>query len=341
VDQSRIRAALAAIAEQLEEEPASPTVRVLWERWADVHRGLEAFDTDQGRARHVLAFFGDKPAGTLAIADIDGAKGYRAQRLTKIRGGGPLRPATRNREVDLLNRVLNFAVNEDLIPRNPLAHAKPEPEDNIQHSKIESEAKLQALRAEADRPLMDALMVCLFETGARRKEVHTLRWDQLEGEWAVFPRTKSREPRRVKLTPRAVEALRQLPRFDDCPWIFANPQTRRRYNSRHLDRLFARVVDAAGLDGVNGERVTPHKFRHGFAYRARRVLRLPQATVMRMQGHKTDSAHRRYGITDEEETDEAWSVVALSGASNKTVDRKPPQRVPLKAPADEELHHVS
>jgi integrase len=332
------RELLAALSRAIEaEEKPSPTFRVLWERWADVHRGrLQDFGTEEGRARHLLKFFGEKHVGGLTIFDIDGEKGYRAQRLTKMRGGGKLRPATRNREVDLLNRVLNFAVEESLITRNPVAHAPAEPEGNIQHSKIESEAKLLALLKAAPNALVEALILCWFETGARRMEIMAMRWDQFEGEWLIFPRTKNKEPRRVKLAPRALEAVQALRRYHGCPWVFANPDTLRPYSPRYLARLFERTVADSGLQGVNGETLTPHKFRHGMAYRLRRVFKTPQATAMKMLGQKTDAAYRRYGITDEEESEEAWNTVALGGPQ-KAVDRKPPQRVPLKLPNDADL----
>lgn len=333
--------ALEVLQRALKPKP-SPTVRVLWEKWADVHRRkLADFPTEEGRSRHLLAFFGAREAATLTIWDLDGEDGYRAKRKYKLRGGAPLRPATRNREVDLLQRILNFSVHEGLLTVNPIAHASDEPEDSVQHTKIESEEKLAALLDEAS-PMVRALMLCWFETGARRMEIMGLKWSQIEaGGWVVFPRTKNREARRAKLAPRALEALRDLPRYEDCPWIFANPETLRPYNPRHLARQFARTVVAAGIEGVNGESVTPHKFRHGFAYRLRRQLRLPERAVMKMGGWKTDVAFKRYGIVDEEEAEEGWNVVALAGEIKKGVDRKPPQRVHVKGPEDAVLPNTS
>jgi integrase len=327
--------ALAVLQRALQPQ-ASPTFRELWKRWADVQRAhLADFKTEEGRASHLLAFLGDRQVGSLTVFDVDGERGYRAQRLVKLRGGKPLKPGTRNREVDLLNRVLNWAVREDLITRNPVAHVKPEPEDNIQHTKIETEEKLAALVAEA-HPLVEALILCWFETGARRSEIMSLRWDQLEGNRVLFPRTKNREPRRARLAPRALAALLALPRFLDCPWIFVNPKTKRPYNPRHLARLFDQAVVSSGLEGVNGEKITPHKLRHGFAYRARRFLRLQEKQVMRMLGHKTAAAFKRYGITDEAEAEEGWDAVADASRLQETVDRKPPQRAQSSLPTDED-----
>lgn len=313
----------------------SLTVRELWVRWADVHRQrLQDFKTEEGRALHVLTFFGDRRAAELTIFDLDGQGGYRARRQTKLRGGAPLRPATRNREVALLQRVLNFAVKEGLIEKNPIAHAKPEPEDNIQQSKVESEAKLAALLAHAS-PMLAALVLCWYETGARRSEVMGLRWDQLDGDYLIFPRTKNREPRRAKLAPRAREALGALPRLASVPWVFVNWRTLRAYSKRYLSRLFEKLVAASGLKGVNGERVTPHKIRHGFVYRCRRTLKLPDKTIQRMGGWKTDSAFKRYGITDEAETEEGWDLVAFGKFVHEGLDRRPPQRAQRKALDDE------
>lgn len=319
----------------------SPTVRVLAERWADVHRGrLQDFKTEEGRLAHVVAFFGDRDASTLTIFDIDGEKGYRAHRRgqKKQRGGGELRPATINREVTLLQRVLNFAVKEKLLRANPIKHAKPEPENNIQQSKIESEAKLQALLKASDTAITEALILCLFETGARRMEIMGMRWDWFDGEWLVFPKTKNRQPRRVKLAPRALAALKRLRRIEGSPFVFTNPRTKRRYNPRTLSRFFELAVRDSGLEGVNGESLTPHKCRHGAAYRFRRKFRLPTETARKMLGQKTDAAFRRYGIVDDEETEEAWNIAALEKTTQHALDRRPPQRAQPIVPVDEALH---
>lgn len=333
-----------AVLQRALQPPPSPTVRVLWERWSEVHRHrLQDFATEFGRWRHLEAFFADRQAATLTVFDLDGDKGYRRHRRYKLRGGAELRPATRNREVTLLQRILNFAVEQGLLAKNPIAHAKPEAENNIQHSKVETEVKLRALTKEArpgalsrmPRELLATMILCWYQTGARRMEIIEMRWDQFEGPWLLLPRTKNHEPRRVKLPPRVLQALDRLPRHDGVPWVFANPQSKRPYCDRYIATLFARAVEASGLEGVNGETITPHKLRHGFAYRATRFMKLPQRTVQRMMGQKTDSAHRRYGITDEAETEEGWNVVALAVKIQEGIDRKAPQRALSLLPTDE------
>ncbi len=333
-----------AVLQRALQPPPSPTVRVLWERWADVHRHtLEDFTTELGRWRHLEAFFADRQAAELTIFDVDGDKGYRQRRRFKLRGGAPLKPATRNREVTLLQRILNFAVEQGLLAKNPIAHAKPEDEANIQHSKVETEQKLKALTKEArpgelsrmPRDLLATVILCWYETGARRMEILEMCWDQFEGPWLIFPRTKNHDPRRVLMTPRALRAVEALPRYENCRYVFANPETRRPYCDRYIATLFARAVEASGLEGVNGENITPHKLRHGFAYRAQRFMKLPPRTVQKMMGQKTDSAARRYGITDEAETEEGWNVVALAGEIHNSIDRRGPKRALSIVPTDE------
>lgn len=337
LDRARIRSALDAIEQEaLADEAARLPVREVWERWRTVYQHrLTAWPTEARRAQHVLDFLGDQKAERLTLTDIAHYRDKRRAELTE-RGGRRTSPATRNREVDLLKRWLNFGVREGVIYRNPIAHEQREKEPPPSQTKVESEAKLEQLLARASA-VTAALILLYFDCGLRRLEAMRLKWSDIDGDRVHITQTKTREARRPKLSPRALAALALLPRKG--PWVFANPKTYKPYNPRTLTRWFEQTVREAGLVGVGGARVTWHKIRHGFAYRCRRHLKLPEKVTMKMGGWKTRVAFDRYGIVDEEEAEEGWEVIARAGLQRrvrkgpvrKSLDRKAPQSVPPKS----------
>src|SRR5207244_3644124 len=140
---------------------------------------------------------------------------YRNRRFAeKTRRGIPPAPATLDREVELLKRILNYAVACGRLPHNPLAKAKLLRKPNVRRIVVDEEA-FERLLVAADPPLKPILAVA-YETGMRLREILDLEWDQLdlrEGVIRLAPQdTKGEEARTVYLAPRALEAIRQLPR---------------------------------------------------------------------------------------------------------------------------------
>lgn len=314
------------------EVEAGPTFRELWALFAEVyeHR-LGDWVTESGRAEnHLLPYFGGRDVLALTLRDLEL---YRSRRRseTSDRTKRPVSAATRNREIGLLQRVLNFAVRFKYIAHNPIAGAEPEPEHGIRRAKVQSERELQRLLRRCT-PLIRALVVALHDSGMRRLEVMRLRWDQIERStrWVTLTRTKRHQARRVRLSPRAARELATLPRF--CPWVFANPSTGQPFSPRWLYRKYRKAIARAGLVGPGGEPYVLHTLRHTFAYVARRRRKLPERAIMAMGGWKTRSAFDRYGITDEAEIAEAWDVVDIGVARDLAELRSSVRRGPRKGP---------
>lgn len=309
------------------------TIRQLFdEYWLLEGKHLDASEACWSRSKHVLKHFGDLDCLEVSAKRV---ALYREKRKgdKTLRGKAP-RPATRNLEVALLRRMLNWACEpeqRDLkVPYNPIAKVRMEDEDNIRETKIKHEVDLQQL-IRGVRPVMKALILMLIDTGMRREECLSLRWSQIDLETGAFKLrpadTKDADHRWLYLSPRALTALKALPRLGE--YVFSTHWKGRvkRYSGRHLYKLFERAVEKSGLKGENGESITLHTLRHSFVYRARAIYKLPESTIMGMTGHSTRSAFERYGITDDEEIRDAFSQYR-KGVEKQIVDeqRKPPQR---------------
>lgn len=177
-----------------------PMVAELWEVFAQVKRPeLAAWRTEASRARHMLRYFGDRRCSSLSLLNVDEYRATRRAELTE-RGLRPTKASTRNREVMLLKRVLNFAVGRRLIPYNPIAAAPDEAERNIRTAKIGDEAQLAQLLS-CSPPIVEALVLASYDAGMRRMEICGLRWDEIAEDGTV---TLARRQKQIRPPPEAL-----------------------------------------------------------------------------------------------------------------------------------------
>jgi integrase len=129
-------------------------------------------------------------------------------------------------------------------------------------SKAEIAAFLRALDEEPDQVVADLLRMCLL-TGARKSNVLTMRWDQIdrldaEAVWTI-PDTKAGHPVEIALSADAVAALlRRHAVAAGSPWVFPGEGASGHYEDPK--RAFGRACERAGI-----ENATIHTLRHTFA----------------------------------------------------------------------------
>lgn len=326
------------------------TVKDLWPRyWAAECHTLDSASTERGRMKVIMAVpvligselrrFGDVELGEISPSVWLDLRARRVKAKTKYNRAPA--PATRNRELSRVQRMLAWATEpgQRLIRDNPLCGVPKEKEDNVRRGKISTEQELDHLLSYCDPEAgivneLQGLMVCaltlaLLDTGMRAMEFIGLRWDEFDhdsGKITILAeRRKTNQALVPRLSKRALTATLAIPRVAGCPYIFANPETRKRYHQRWITELFDAVMGASGLCGPNGEKLTPHSLRHSFVFKGRRYLKLPERTIMAMTGHKTRSAFERYGIVDQEEMDAGYDV-RDRWIDQQVNGRRPPRR---------------
>src|SRR5690554_4733537 len=208
---------------------SGPMVGELWSEfaaWAKVNR--RSFPTMAGKMKPVLAVLGTRRANTLKPSDIDR---YRVKRMTECtRLGEAPKHGTINRETGILRRVLSFAAERGRIPRNPIGSVKLLPENGRRRAKIGDERQLD-LFLDGATAMVEAMTLVSIDSGLRRLEVYRLHESQID--WATGTvdlgqvDTKTGEPRRPKLSQRALAAIRALPRPNG--WIFGSRKTGKPY----------------------------------------------------------------------------------------------------------------
>ncbi len=275
-----------------------PTVEQCLQMWAPTSRQKnDSWQTDVGRSKHLVRHLGDRQAASLTLEDVPKYRDLRLKETTK-RGQKPM-PATLNREVALLRRALQFAVECGDLDRNPVRGAAMLKENNVRHNLV-SEVEFARLLECADEEFRAILQVA-YDTGMRLDEVLQLlrEWLDLKNRRLVLPAefTKGEKARLILLTGRAVEVLKALPTHLDSPYVFVNPHTGTRW--KNTQRMWDRAAEAAGL-----EKAWFHDLRRSFVTNARR-RGVPERVAMLMSGHKTRSIFDRYNIVEEADLAEA------------------------------------
>ncbi len=243
-------------------------------------------------------------------------------------------PIQANRCLSVLRALLNQAVDDDVLDRNPIAGAKRVKMAPEQGRKVRlDEAQLKALgdvlrqtqirykskgeRKQPERiytmnPYIVAALKLLLYTGCRRGEIFGLAWSDvdIEGKRLHLRQTKT-VPRDVLLNKPALRVLRELQEISIGPWVL--PGRAKGQHMTNVQKQWQIIREAAGLDDF-----PIHGTRHTFAS-VGKDLGVPVWLMADLLGHKlpdfrvTDgySHAGEQGLRAETEKIGAWIAAAL------------------------------
>jgi len=186
-----------------------------------------------------------------------------AKWFAELRDGG-LAPATVEKVRVTFNRSFELGGRWEVpgAEQNPVKSV-PRPKFNNARERYisvaEAERLHKAVQASAN-PLLAVIVGLLLLTGARKMELLKAKWDHVDFErqtWHI-PDSKTGKPRYVPLSRAAIDLIALLPRWPGCPWLLANPKTRKPYTD--IKRAWNTARDAAGLPGLR-----LHDLRHSAA----------------------------------------------------------------------------
>ena len=227
----------------------------------------------------------------------------------KVKVPAPLSPRTRNRYLETLRTLANFAIKQGRIVRNPfLAISAAAQSDTLKDVFTVSEMHKLVDRDNSSHEYW--LLFCtLIYTGMRLGEALHLRWDSIEWrasrivvrDWRAVKganpefRLKFKKERVIPLQPEFHAILKKIAKVGKAGWVFPD-DLRLASTKSHAGRLAAYLkhCDVPQV-GVTGKR-TPHSTRHTY-------LSLMLATgenelaVMLYAGHNELSTTRGYTRT--------------------------------------------
>jgi integrase len=156
----------------------------------------------QDRLSHLLGFFADVLVKEITLATV---REYRQGRHREK----SLKAATVNRDLSVLRRVLNWSAEEGLLQVNPLGRLPMERERRTKRT-VMSVREEQLLMAASPEHLQ-RIILCALDTGMRRGEIFSQRWEDLDFDNRILHVTHSKtsqgEGRDIPLTDRLYQLL--------------------------------------------------------------------------------------------------------------------------------------
>ena len=241
-----------------------------------------------------LQVFANRKIRSLFYADMRWFKEAR-EAVTKA-NGSHRKPATINRELEILRSVLLFAVRHGWLDRNPFAAGpsliiKSEEDRRNRIPTPKEEARLLAVCV-PPREHLRGLIIATRDTGLRRGALLGLEWQMVDWERQVLivPRGNryKRRPSMIGLTDRLRDELRRVWRERNCP---------------AEGKIFNVVADfkrsyktACRLADIEGLRF--NDLRHGFATDLMEAD-IPKRLAMKISGHNNAETHEIYVNVDE------------------------------------------
>jgi integrase len=281
-----------------------------------------------------VSFYKEKLRRLLADSELASAKldaiqkgtidAYRQRRSrTRSRYGRPLSPASVNRELATLRRLLRLAQAWEVIHRVPkivLLRGERNREFVLSHAK-----EPEYLEA-CPQPLDDAAILIL-ETGVRPGEAVHLRWPDVYlnpavhakfGYVAIRKGKSQNAKRNLSLTQRAAEMLKARKEAARDEWVFPGKLEDAPILGTYLDRLHDKVRESLKLP----EDFVIHSLRHTM------LTRLGEAgadasTIMKIAGHSSVTVSQRYVHPTPEGMERAFErLQELNAAKFEQADAK-------------------
>ena len=233
----------------------------LYEKHARIHKRSFKRDDQLYRIRIAPKF------GHLALSAIN-RRDVQAFHNGLLDDG--LSPASADHHIKLLRRVLNLAVQWELLEKNPLKGIPLFMVNNeIENVLTEAQTQvlLEVLKTDANRSVCHILMF-LISTGARLNEALTATWKNINiegGVWKVdATRSKSKKVRSIPLNDSALWVLEQLPPKGKSEYLFPSPVKAADGKDEPYVTITRAWYRLRKLAGVN---VRIHDLRHSFASR--------------------------------------------------------------------------
>lgn len=168
------------------------------------------------RLKVLLPYFADIPIGEITKATTRSYRKYRHERKK------PISETTVNRDLEVLRHLLFWAVDEGYLAANPLSRMTMVRERRKARSvmSLDEEARLLSHAA----PHLHRLVIFALDSGMRRGELLTQRWEHIDFTrrllFVTHSKTAEGEAREIPLTSRLFGVLSEAPRTEGLVFEF-------------------------------------------------------------------------------------------------------------------------
>lgn len=300
--------ALAVAAEARQAVPAGLTLDTFWTEHylphAKTHK--RSWWRDEQLYRRIKPKFGHLPLSAIKRLAVE-------QFQNALLVEEKLSRATANQHVVLLRRVLNLAVQWEMLDRNVLTRIQLfHLENQVEHFLDDEQVErlVQVLKTDDNRKVC-LILLFLLSTGARRSEGLKAEWKQIDMEkrtWRIpSTNSKSKKPKTLPLNDSAMWVLQQLVPKRDSPYVFPSPAKGKPFTE--ITRVWYRLRKKAGIP----ENTRIHDLRHTFASRLVSSGR-SLFDVQKLLGHADPRMSMRYAHLSMEAMQEASNAATLNVA---------------------------
>jgi integrase len=134
-------------------------------------------------------------------------------------------PIVANRTHEVVRKMFNYAIDEEMIAANPAARIQRNVESSRERVLVNDEIRSLWAALGAEKTAVAAVLRLLLVTAQREGEVSTMRWSDIdfEGRWWTIPaeRAKNGLAHRIYLSDQALDILDPLRRKPkDKTWVF-------------------------------------------------------------------------------------------------------------------------
>ncbi|HSR49653.1 MAG TPA: hypothetical protein VLV83_02425, partial [Acidobacteriota bacterium] len=138
------------------------------------------------RLKELLKFFAEIPVIHINKSLVEEYRRVRRRKKKWISN------ATLNRDISVLRRILFWGVEEALLKSNPLSRIRMLRERRIQRQVISLREERAVLQAAPEH--LRLIIIAALDTGMRRGEILTQRWEHVDLEREVLSVTRSKTP---------------------------------------------------------------------------------------------------------------------------------------------------
>ena len=221
-------------------------------------------------------------------ADFVLPKSKKKNQSTKSKKPKLVSPSTINREITILKKMFNLAIDWNLIEQNPVVKVKLFSEKGTKQERI--------LKADEEPGLLLAcpdylrpIVVLALNTGMRRGEILNLRWRQvdLEGRFITVENTKGGQSRMIPINYTLFQEFAGIKaQGGSSEFVFPNPKTGKPFTE--VKNSFKKACRTVGIHDLRF-----HDLRHSFATRLIEAG-VDIVTVKELLGHFSVTVTQRY-----------------------------------------------
>lgn len=214
---------------------------------------------------------------------------------------------TINREVEILRKMFNIAINNEWCDKNPASSKvvkKLREENKLERFLTVEEESILLEACIGEHAYMKPILTCALNTAMRKGEILSLKWNcvNIEERFITLLHTKSGKMRKIIINSKLMPILEELKKARCCDYVFSNPATQNRYFD--LKRSFDSICRKANIENFRF-----HDLRHTAGTRMAAAC-IDLGVVKDILGHADIKTTMRYAHPVEERKLQAFEVLA-------------------------------